>query len=155
MMMSTASSMMKRKVFGPRTSLNQPAMPPLPRNCVNVGRIIIIDEAKMTGITPAMLTLSGMKVLVPPIMRRPTTRFAYCTGTRRSPVVIDDPHDDRQSDDHEQHDGEQVHGDQLGGARRHTRDDADEDDDRHAVADAARRDELAEPHHEHRARDEG
>ena len=35
-----------------------------------------------------MLTLSGIKVLVPPIMRRPTTRFAYCTGTRRSPVVI-------------------------------------------------------------------
>ena len=53
-----------------------------------VGGIIIIDEAKMTGITPAMLTLSGMNVLVPPIMRRPTTRLAYCTGTRRSPVVM-------------------------------------------------------------------
>ena len=46
------------------------------------------DEAKMTGMTPAMLTLSGMKVLVPPIMRRPTMRLAYCTGMRRSPVVI-------------------------------------------------------------------
>ncbi len=46
------------------------------------------DEAKMTGMTPAMLTLSGMKVLVPPIMRRPTMRLAYCTGMRRSPLVI-------------------------------------------------------------------
>ena len=48
----------------------------------------MIDDAKMTGMTPAMLTLSGMNVLVPPIMRRPTTRLAYCTGMRRSPVVI-------------------------------------------------------------------
>ena len=53
-----------------------------------VGGISMIDEAKMTGITPAMLTLSGMNVLEPPIMRRPTTRLAYCTGMRRSPVVI-------------------------------------------------------------------
>ena len=50
--------------------------------------IIITDEAKMTGMTPAMLTLSGMNVLCPPIILRPTTRFAYCTGTRLSPVVI-------------------------------------------------------------------
>ena len=50
--------------------------------------IIITDEAKITGMTPAMFTLRGMKVLVPPIMRRPTTRLAYCTGTRRSPLVI-------------------------------------------------------------------
>ena len=97
-------------MLGPSRRLNQPAMPPLPRNCVNVGRIIIIDEAKMTGMTPAMLTLSGMKVLVPPIMRRPTTRLAYCTGTRRSPVVIQmTPDDDRQRDDDEQHDGHQAH----------------------------------------------
>jgi len=29
-----------------------------------------------------------MKVLWPPIMRRPTTRLAYWTGMRRSPLVI-------------------------------------------------------------------
>ena len=63
-------------------------MPSVPRNWANVGMIIITDEAKMTGMTPAMLTLSGMNVLWPPIMRRPTTRLAYCTGTRRSPEVI-------------------------------------------------------------------
>ena len=73
-------------MLGPKVAVNQPPMPPVPRNCANVGRIIITDEAKMTGMTPAMLTLSGMKVLVPPIMRRPTTRLAYCTGMRRSPV---------------------------------------------------------------------
>ena len=120
-----------------------------------VGKISMIDEAKITGITPAMFTLSGMKVLVPPIMRRPTTRLAYCTGTRRSPVVIQMtaittaramtaiPICDRQA-----HVVERA---QTGGQ---TRDDADEDDDRHAVADAARGDQLAEPHHDHRARGE-
>ena len=61
---------------------------PVGTNCAKVAGISMTDEAKMTGITPAMLTLSGMKVLVPPIMRRPTTRLAYCTGIRRSPVVI-------------------------------------------------------------------
>ncbi len=41
------------------------------------------DEAKMTGTTPAMFTLIGMYVFVPPRVRRPTMRFAYCTGMRR------------------------------------------------------------------------
>ena len=57
-------------------------------NCANVAGMSITDEAKMTGMTPAMFTLSGMNVLCPPIIRRPTTRFAYWTGMRRSPVVI-------------------------------------------------------------------
>ncbi len=57
-------------------------------NWAKVAGISITDEAKITGMTPAMLTLSGMKVLCPPIIRRPTTRLAYCTGMRRSPVVI-------------------------------------------------------------------
>ena len=39
----------------------------------------------MTGITPAWLTLSGRYVEVPPYMRRPTMRLAYCTGIRRWP----------------------------------------------------------------------
>src|SRR5215471_19484829 len=40
-------------------------------------------EAKMTGITPAWLTFIGMYVEVPPYIRRPTIRLAYCTGMRR------------------------------------------------------------------------
>ena len=43
------------------------------------------DEAKMTGMTPPVFTFRGMWVLVPPYIRRPTTRFAYCTVTRRCP----------------------------------------------------------------------
>ena len=37
----------------------------------------------MTGMTPAWLTLIGMYVVVPPNIRRPTIRLAYCTGIRR------------------------------------------------------------------------
>ena len=37
----------------------------------------------MTGMTPAWLTFSGMYVEVPPYIRRPIMRFAYCTGIRR------------------------------------------------------------------------
>ena len=52
-------------------------------------RIVIgnarIDDAKMTGMTPPVLTLSGMCVLDPPYIRRPTTRLAYWTVTRRWP----------------------------------------------------------------------
>ncbi len=61
---------------------------PVLMNCASVGGMSMNDDAKMIGMTPAMFTLSGMNVLAPPIMRRPTTRLAYCTGTRRSPVVI-------------------------------------------------------------------
>ena len=48
---------------------------------------MISDCAKMIGITPAMLTLSGMWLACPPYTRRPTTRLAYCTGMRRWPWV--------------------------------------------------------------------
>ena len=44
-----------------------------------------IDDAKMTGMTPPVFTFSGMCVLDPPYIRRPTTRLAYCTVTRRCP----------------------------------------------------------------------
>ena len=57
--------------------------------CANMPRIVSgnarIDEAKMTGMTPPVLTLSGMCVLDPPYIRRPTTRLAYWTVTRRWP----------------------------------------------------------------------
>ena len=39
----------------------------------------------MIGMTPDWLTFSGMYVFWPPIMRRPTTRLANCTGIRRWP----------------------------------------------------------------------
>ena len=42
------------------------------------------DDAKMTGITPPEFTLSGRCVDCPPMILRPTTRLAYCTGMRRS-----------------------------------------------------------------------
>jgi hypothetical protein len=35
--------------------------------------------------TPPVFTFSGMCVLEPPYIRRPTTRLAYCTVTRRCP----------------------------------------------------------------------
>ena len=35
--------------------------------------------------TPPVFTFSGMCVLDPPYIRRPTTRLAYCTVTRRWP----------------------------------------------------------------------
>ena len=46
------------------------------------------EEAKMIGRTPDMLTLIGIKVDWPPYILRPTTRFAYCTGMRRSAFVM-------------------------------------------------------------------
>jgi hypothetical protein len=58
----------------------------LPGNaCATVAGIARIDDAKITGMTPPVFTFSGMCVLEPPYMRRPTTRFAYCTVTRRWP----------------------------------------------------------------------
>ena len=39
----------------------------------------------MTGMTPPVFTFSGMCVLAPPYIRRPTMRRAYCTVTRRCP----------------------------------------------------------------------
>src|SRR4051794_15628584 len=44
------------------------------------------DTAKMTAITPDWSTFKGKNVLCPPIIFRPTTRFAYCTGILRWPV---------------------------------------------------------------------
>ena len=52
----------------------------------------------MTGITPPEFTFSGRCVDCPPIMRRPTIRFAYCTGMRRS--ERSDKHDERNHRDH-------------------------------------------------------
>ena len=44
---------------------------------------VTIEKAKISGIMPAELTRSGICVLCPCVMRRRTTRLAYCTGMRR------------------------------------------------------------------------
>jgi hypothetical protein len=77
-------------------------------------------------------------------MRRPTTRFAYCTH-----------HDQEQyRRDHAQLAAPDLV-DGSDQAARETDDDAREDDQAHAVADPAFRDLLTEPHDEGRARGEG
>src|SRR5206468_12128562 len=42
-----------------------------------------MEEAKIGGMTPEVLILSGRCELWPLYMRRPTTRLAYWTGMRR------------------------------------------------------------------------
>src|SRR2546422_7255560 len=46
------------------------------------------EDAKMTGMTPAVLIRSGMCVDWPPYTRRPTTRLAYWTGILRCPSCM-------------------------------------------------------------------
>ena len=117
-----------------------------------------IEDAKITGMTPPALTFSGMWVDCPPMTRRPTTRLAYCTGMRRSPrstrtmnattaTIIDQQHD--QVDRAPLVGDEHVPVDVLDGVRQ-PHHDSGEDDQRHAVADAALADLLAQPHDERR-----
>jgi len=46
----------------------------------------MIDDAKMGGITPAVLNFNGRCVLCPPYILRPTILFAYWTGIRLCPL---------------------------------------------------------------------
>jgi len=55
------------------------------KNCATVGGKAMIAAAKMIGMTPAMLTRSGMYVEPPVVIRRPTIRFAYWIGIFRWP----------------------------------------------------------------------
>ena len=112
----------------------------------------------MTGITPPELTFSGRCVDWPPIILRPTMRLAYCTGMRRSErstktmnattaiimtmsstmaMGVKPPQALRRRPFVEVCD-----------AARQADDDAGEDEQRHAVADAALGDLLAQPHDE-------
>ena len=102
----------------------------------------------MTGMTPAWLTLSGMYVDEPPNILRPTMRRAYCTGMRRWPcsmkmtaAMSTSPMAVTSAKTHQPR--ETLTCPQGG---REGRDDLGEDQDRHAVADAAVGDELTEPH---------
>ena len=47
-----------------------------------------MELAKMMGITPVLFSLMGSVEFCPPYIFRPTTFFAYCTGRRRSELVI-------------------------------------------------------------------
>ena len=105
--------------------------------------------------TPPVFTFSGMCVLEPPYIRRPTTRLAYWTVTRRWPrstKMMARDHHDHQDDQDEQPDEADLAGLQLIERSQHRAgkfdDDAGEDDERHAVADAALGDLLAQPHDE-------
>ena len=118
-----------------------------------------MDDAKITGMTPPVFTLSGIWVLDPPYCRRPTTRLAYCTVIRRCPrstkmiAADDDDHHHEEKDDPQQAD---LPGPHLIERRQHSRrqahDDARVDQQRHPVPDAPLGNLLAEPHDEHRAR---
>ena len=48
--------------------------------CIIIAGKDINEEAKITGITPAIANLSGICVFCPPYIFLPTTFFAYCTG---------------------------------------------------------------------------
>ena len=109
-----------------------------------------MDEAKITGMTPPVFTFSGMCVLDPPYCRRPTTRLAYWTTIRRCPrstkmiapttttiITIRNRIRSRLI-------WPGLHlVERLQDAAREADDDAGEDQQRHAVADAALGDLLA------------
>ena len=54
-------------------------------NSDSESRAIFREEAKITGITPAVFTFSGIFVDCPPTILRPCIFFAYCTGILLSP----------------------------------------------------------------------
>ncbi|MPN27737.1 hypothetical protein SDC9_175171 [bioreactor metagenome] len=65
----------------------QAEKPEFGKNCAKVAGKRVKELAKMMGITPAIFTRSGMWVLCPPYILRPTTLFAYWTGILRCPSV--------------------------------------------------------------------
>ena len=124
-----------------------------------------MELAKMTGMTPPELTLRGRRVDWPPIILRPTMRLAYWTGMRRSerstktmkattaimPAMrtmmamgVKAPQARVASLLVE-----------VFNAARQADDDAGEDEQAHAVADAALGDLLTQPHDEGGAGGEG
>jgi len=57
-------------------------------NWARVAGNMMIDDAKMGGMTPDVLILRGRCVVCPPYILRPTMRLAYCTGILRCPVSM-------------------------------------------------------------------
>src|SRR5262249_5360398 len=130
--------------------------------CAIVAGKARIDEAKITGMTPPVFTFSGMCVLAPPYIRLPTTRLAYSTVTppalatplsptpptsvsKLRPIVA--PRHEHQQEQYPDQAG--LPGphllERLQHRAREADDDARVDDQRHAVADAAVGDLLAQP----------
>src|SRR5699024_5005676 len=63
-----------------RISLPIPSPLPFPRKAAMTTGNCIREDAKITGITPAVFTLRGMLVVWPPIVFLPITFCEYCTG---------------------------------------------------------------------------
>ena len=115
------------------------------------------DEAKIGGMTPAVFSFSGRCEESPWNMRLPICRFGYwirsrrcarSTKTMKAMTTTDITITTRMTG------GQRALAAELeraGDRRRDVGDDAGEDDERDAVADAARGDLLAEPHQEHGA----
>ena len=69
------------------TERNVPSAPPalcLPANVAMMPGNDIMDEAKIIGMTPAVLIFSGMCVVCPPIIRLPAVFLEYWTGICRA-----------------------------------------------------------------------
>ena len=99
----------------------------------------------MTGITPAWL-IQRQIGQVPPYMRRPTIRLAYCTGIRRWPCSTNTTPTMMISvatQTREDHPAAAVQ--DLFTFGRNAGRDAGEDEQRHTVADTAFGDQLAHP----------
>ena len=119
------------------------------------------EEAKIGGITPALFSLSGRCEASPWNMRLPTWRLGYCTSSRRcarsmktmnaiTTTAMTSSAMISAVDSAPCRPSSSVPTSACGNSR----DDAGEDDQRDAVADAARGDLLAEPHQEHGAADQ-
>ena len=137
----------------------------VPSNRAAVAGNASSELAKIGGITPPELTRSGRYEDWPPITRRPTTRLAYCTGNAALGAFHE--HDEGHDGDHQRHEEDQAIGVNApqpavlafsyrspNGAGQ-TDDDADENDQRHAVADAAFANLFAQPHDEGRTSGQG
>ena len=110
--------------------------------------------------TPPELTLSGRWVEPPPITLRPTIRLAHCTGMRRSvrstktinatTAIMSATSRSTAGTVKAPQASVCTLSYEVGDAARQADHDAGEDQQRHAVADAALGDLLAQPHDEHR-----
>ena len=136
--------------------------PPAPPKLAMVAGMSSSELAKIGGITPDTLSLSGRCELSPPNMRLPCWRLGYCTRMRRwarsmntMKVITATTMNSRKMISMVESAPVRPSSSVLASALRQLRDDAGEDDQRDAVADAARRDLLAQPHQEQRAADDG
>ena len=123
------------------------------------------ELAKIGGMTPPELTRSGKYEDWPPMTRRPTTRLAYCTGMRRWPpstrtmkATTATINASKQNDGQRSEDAPSAGLElfvEINDRARQANHDADKDDQRHAIADAAFADLFTEPHDERRAGGQG